>query len=65
MTVSVLLVTLALVGYVYAITSPTQKAGLVALYQATGGGNWNNKWNISSDPCDDFWLVIVASSDSC
>jgi len=39
-------------------TTPREKAGLLALFNNTGGSSWTNTWNILSDPCINNWFGI-------
>ena len=43
---------LALVMLVVCGVPPNQKNSLLALYNATSGGNWLNQWNVTADPCE-------------
>jgi len=53
-----LLLLFALCLLANAQTNPAQKSALISLHAATQGGGWYNKWNLTSDPCEDFWYGV-------
>jgi len=47
-----------LLSLVCAQTTNREKAGLVAIYNSTGGANWRSGWDINTDPCINSWFGV-------
>ena len=44
-------------------TDPDEVQALIAFNTATGGSNWVNKWNTSSDPCLNNWFGVQCTGN--
>jgi len=56
--ITIISLCLLLSSFVSAQTTNREKAGLVALYNTTGGVTWTNKWDTATDPCMNNWFGI-------
>jgi hypothetical protein len=48
--------------YVNGDCFPPNKHKLKAIYDSLDGKNWKNKWDITTDPCDNNWYGVICDT---